>query len=191
MVRGRRARDRRRAHGVRRRRPRHLLRRMPPADPRVRRARHADLRRRRQRGAGDVHAGGLLPHSFGPEHLRVIRSVDRFYDRPMSDRLPYLSAKLQGLGTTIFGEMSALAVATELGQPRPGVPRHRRSTRGARRRDRGDQQRPEPVPAAASACPSLRAGDRRAPAAVLRHAVRRRTPRCSSPAAPARRWPRR
>lgn len=40
----------------------------------------------------------------------------------MSDRLPYLSAKLQGFGSTIFGEMSALAVATNsvnLGQGFP------------------------------------------------------------------------
>ncbi len=40
----------------------------------------------------------------------------------MTDRLPYLSTKLQGLGTTIFGEMSALAVATNsvnLGQGFP------------------------------------------------------------------------
>ena len=40
----------------------------------------------------------------------------------MSDRLPYLSAKLQGFGTTIFGEMSALALATNsvnLGQGFP------------------------------------------------------------------------
>ncbi len=40
----------------------------------------------------------------------------------MSDRLPHLSAKLQGFGTTIFGEMSALAVATNsvnLGQGFP------------------------------------------------------------------------
>src|SRR3954471_6613415 len=40
----------------------------------------------------------------------------------MATRLPYLSAKLQGLGTTIFGEMSALAVATNsvnLGQGFP------------------------------------------------------------------------
>src|SRR5215213_7018627 len=40
----------------------------------------------------------------------------------MSDRVPYLSSKLQGLGTTIFGEMSALAVATDsvnLGQGFP------------------------------------------------------------------------
>src|SRR3954467_5862017 len=40
----------------------------------------------------------------------------------MSARLPYLSAKLQDLGTTIFGEMSALAAATNsvnLGQGFP------------------------------------------------------------------------
>ena len=42
----------------------------------------------------------------------------------MSERVPYLSAKLQGLGTTIFGEMSALAVATDsvnLGQGFPDI----------------------------------------------------------------------
>src|SRR3954470_23436317 len=40
----------------------------------------------------------------------------------MSGRVPFLSSKLQGLGTTIFGEMSALAVATDsvnLGQGFP------------------------------------------------------------------------
>src|SRR3954470_22917860 len=40
----------------------------------------------------------------------------------VSDRLPYLTAKLQGFGTTIFAEMSALAVATgsvNLGQGFP------------------------------------------------------------------------
>ena len=40
----------------------------------------------------------------------------------MTDRAPFLSAKLQGFGTTIFGEMSALAVATDsvnLGQGFP------------------------------------------------------------------------
>src|SRR3954464_461216 len=39
-----------------------------------------------------------------------------------SARLPYLTAKLQGFGTTIFAEMSALAVATasiNLGQGFP------------------------------------------------------------------------
>ena len=40
----------------------------------------------------------------------------------MSDRMPYLTSKLQGFGTTIFGEMSALALATNsvnLGQGFP------------------------------------------------------------------------
>ncbi len=40
----------------------------------------------------------------------------------MSDRVPYLTSKLQGFGTTIFGEMSALALATNsvnLGQGFP------------------------------------------------------------------------
>src|SRR6478735_7387060 len=40
----------------------------------------------------------------------------------MSDRVPHLTAKLQGFGTTIFAEMSALAVATgavNLGQGFP------------------------------------------------------------------------
>ena len=30
----------------------------------------------------------------------------------MSDRVPYLTSRLQGFGTTIFAEMSALAVRT-------------------------------------------------------------------------------
>jgi N-succinyldiaminopimelate aminotransferase len=40
-------------------------------------------------------------------------------------RVPYLSARLQGFGTTIFAEMSALAVATgavNLGQGFPDYP---------------------------------------------------------------------
>ena len=47
----------------------------------------------------------------------------------MSDRVPYLASRLQGFGTTIFAEMSALAVATgsvNLGQGFPdtdGPPR--------------------------------------------------------------------
>ena len=46
-----------------------------------------------------------------------------------------------GMGTTIFAEMSALALATGLGQPRPGLPRHRRSGRGRRGRDRRHPRR--------------------------------------------------
>ena len=70
-----------------------------------------------------------------------------------SARLPYLTAKLQGFGTTIFAEMSALAVATgsvNLGQ---GFPDTDGPPRGARRGDRGDQRRAQPVPARARACP--------------------------------------
>ena len=40
----------------------------------------------------------------------------------MTDRVPYLTSRLQGFGTTIFAEMSALAVATgsvNLGQGFP------------------------------------------------------------------------
>ena len=42
----------------------------------------------------------------------------------MSDRIPYLNARLQGYTSTIFAEMSALAVATgsiNLGQGFPDV----------------------------------------------------------------------
>ena len=54
--------------------------------------------------------------------------------RPMSSsRVPYLTAKLQGFGTTIFAEMSALAIVDRRGEPRPGLPGHGRATRGARR----------------------------------------------------------
>ena len=54
-----------------------------------------------------------------------------------------------GVGTTIFAEMSALAVRDRVDQPRPGLPRHRRSGRGARGRRRRDPRRPQPVPARA------------------------------------------
>ena len=40
-------------------------------------------------------------------------------------RAPYLSARLQGFGTTVFAEMSALALATDainLGQGFPDYP---------------------------------------------------------------------
>ena len=64
-----------------------------------------------------------------------------------------LTAKLAGFGTTIFAEMSALAVHDRIDQPRPGLPRHRRPGRGARRRRRRDPHRRQPVPARARACP--------------------------------------
>ena len=105
-----------------------------------------------------------------------------------SARLPYLTAKLQGFGTTIFAEMSSLAVATgsiNLGQGFPDTDGPREVLDAAIARD---QRRPQPVPAGprhAGAAP----GDRDAPAAVLRLAVRPRHARCSSPPAPPRRWP--
>ena len=69
-------------------------------------------------------------------------------------RRPTSTSRLQGFGTTIFAEMSALAVATgsiNLGQ---GFPDTDGPRRGARRRHRRDPRRPQPVPARASASPS-------------------------------------
>ena len=64
---------------------------------------------------------------------------------------PLLNRRLAGMGTTIFAEMSALAVRDRRDQPRPGLPRHRRPGRGrrggGRRRSaagRGNQYPPGP-----------------------------------------------
>jgi N-succinyldiaminopimelate aminotransferase len=49
----------------------------------------------------------------------------------VSARVPHLTAKLQGFGTTIFAEMSTLAVATDsinLGQGFPDTDGPRRSS---------------------------------------------------------------
>ncbi len=60
------------------------------------------------------------------------------------------------------------------GEPRPGLPRHRRPAGAEGRRDRGDPGRArQPVPSAARAAAAAR-GDRRPPAALLRP---RRRPR--------------
>ena len=56
----------------------------------------------------------------------------------MSDRVPYLASRLQGFGTTIFAEMSALAVATgsiNLGQGFPDTDGPPEVLRGRDRRD--------------------------------------------------------
>ena len=59
-------------------------------------------------------------------------------------------------------------------QPRPGLPRLRRPARSARGRPPGDQRRRQPVPAGSRhARPAP--GDRRAPAALLRHPGRSRS----------------
>ena len=69
--------------------------------------------------------------------------------------------------------MTSLALATGRDQPRPGLPRHRRSGRGARRRRRGDPPRRQPVPAAARR-PRAAPGDRPPPAPLLRPRARPR-----------------
>ena len=74
-------------------------------------------------------------------------------------------------------------------QPRAGLPRHRRSRRGARR-----PRSTRSAPATTSTrpgigIPELRARDRRAPAPLLRPRRTTPTPRCSSPPARPRRSP--
>ena len=83
------------------------------------------------------------------------------------DTLAPLAARLDGLGTTIFAEMSALALATgsvNLGQ---GFPDTDGPVEVAEAADRRDPRRAQPVPARPGH-PGPAAGDRRAPAAVLR-----------------------
>ena len=74
---------------------------------------------------------------------------------------PYLTAKLQGFGTTIFAEMSALAVATGH-QPRPGLPR--------RGRARTRCSRPRSTPSPRAGATSTRPG--------------RASPSCGTPSSP-------
>ena len=85
----------------------------------------------------------------------------------MSDRVPYLTSRLQGFGTTIFAEMSALAVRTgaiNLGQGFPdtdGPPEVLDAAVDAIR------ERAQPVPAGPRR-PRAARGDRRPPAALVR-----------------------
>ena len=96
----------------------------------------------------------------------------------MSERAPYLTARLQGFGTTIFAEMSALALRTgavNLGQGFPdtdGPPEIAEAAIAAIRA--GHNQYPPGI-----GIPELRRGDRRAPAALVRARATTRTPRCS------------
>ena len=59
--------DRRHRRG---RAPRHALRRLPPAHPRVRRARHADPCRGPEGIRRSFTLDELLPFSFGPDNLK-------------------------------------------------------------------------------------------------------------------------
>ena len=72
----------------------------------------------------------------------------------MTDRAPYLTLAAAGLRhDDLRGDVRARP-AHRRGQPRPGLPGHRRPARDRRSRDRGDPRRPQPVPARASASPS-------------------------------------
>ena len=101
---------------------------------------------------GRCEGAGLMPGTR--VHVRLEeadvagrRSASASRTGRVVTRVPYLTARLQGFGTTVFAEMSALAVATGLGQPRPGLPRLPRPARGPRRRPRRDRHRRRPVPA--------------------------------------------
>ena len=190
--------DRRpRAHGERRRRP--VPRPRPVAGGAAARGRPGDVRGegrqaspttspKARAAADDARRSAAGHRSLGADGDQTYDGgVSPSHQRPRPARSP-LTAKLQGFGTTIFAEMTALAVGHRSDQPRPGLPRHRRAGRGARRRRRRDPRRAQPVPAGArhaGAAP----GDRRPPAALLRPRATTPTPRCSSPPAPPRRWP--
>ena len=75
------------------------------------------------------------------------------------------------VAATIFAEMSALAAAHRRDQPRPGLSRRGRAGRGARCARAGDRDGVNQYPPGRG-IPDLLAGDRRAPAAVLRPAAR-------------------
>ena len=86
---------------------------------------------------------------------------------------PYLVERLQPFGTTIFAEMSALAVDDRRDQPRAGLSRHRRSRRRQAGRDRRDPGRAQPV-SARHRDPRAARRDPCAPATLLRTRLRRR-----------------
>ena len=104
---------------------------------------------------------------------------------PAGSRSPYLASRLQGLGTTVFAEMSALAERTgsiNLGQgfpDRDGPPEVSEAAIAAIRA--GRNQYP-PGPGHPGAAP----GHRRPPAPLLRARVRPRRARSWSPPAPPR-----
>ena len=107
---------------------------------------------------------------------------------PVSARAPHLTAKLQGFGTTIFAEMSALAVATDsvnLGQGFPDTDGPREVLDAAIDAINGGLNQYPPGPG----MPVLRQAIAAPPAALLRAARTTPTARCWSPPAPPRRWP--
>ena len=108
----------------------------------------------------------------------------------MTQGRPLLNRRLAEFGTTIFAEMSALAAADRLDQPRPGLPRHRRPRGDPRGRGPRAARRPrQPVPAGPRR-PRAAHRDRRPPAAPVRPRRTTPTPRSWSRRAPPRPSPR-
>ena len=92
----------------------------------------------------------------------------------MTERVPYLASRLQGFGTTIFAEMSALAVETgsiNLGQGFPDTDGPPEVLRG---RDRRDPRTARTSTRPGSASPTLRHAIARAPDALVRPRLRSR-----------------
>ena len=101
-------------------------------------------------------------------------------------RAPYLSSRLQGFGTTVFAEMSALAVATgsvNLGQGFPDYPGPPEVLDVARAAigTAADQYPPGPGQ------PGAARRDRRAPCSASAASTTTPPTRCWSPPAPPRR----
>ncbi len=102
----------------------------------------------------------------------------------------YLVERLRPFGTTIFAEMSALAVADRLDQSRAGLSRHRRARRREAGRDRRDPRRAQPVPAG-HRCPGAAARDPARTSSGSTDSTSTPTPRCWSRRARPRRSRRR
>ena len=89
-------------------------------------------------GVGDLAgAERELPASGGTWRRCRRRASRRWWSRSVSARQAVTASRLHGIPPTIFAEMSALAVRTGVGQPRPGLPRRGRPARGDRRGGRG------------------------------------------------------
>ena len=103
-----------------------------------------------------------------PSRLVAMTAASDVGSRTSTDPL---TSKLRGFGTTIFAEMSALAVATGFDQPRTGLSRQRRPAGGPRCRHRGHSVRPQPV-STGTWHARASAGDRPPSTALLRPRTR-------------------
>ena len=142
---------------------------------RRRRGRQGHGRPRRPRRPRPLHGcGPAAGHPGAASGSRRPTSPRARSGSPRHDAgVPYLTSRLQGFGTTVFAEMSALAVATgsvNLGQGFPDYPGPPEVLDVARAAigTAADQYPPGP------GRPELRAGDRRPRAAVPRPGLRPR-----------------